>query len=237
MSPSRPIDVLLWDCDGALQHGRQDWRQALDRVAGEGFAQRVYEAELPALGGAASLHTVLTELLEQARRRSGRAPVSLAFLFGLWEQFDLDPQALEVLAAVRELGVPSLLATNQHDHRAQWMRSVCRYDELVDGSYYSSELGVAKPHPAFFGAARSCLRGRGPGDGPRGAHPWAGRPAAGAHASLSTCCTRLSSAVMSSAERVRVTGWSVSALRASRASAMSSRSPRTRGFHVAPRTR
>ncbi len=150
MSRSRPIDVLLWDCDGVLQHGRQDWRQALDRVAGEGFAQRVYEAELPALRGVASLHTVLTGLLEQECRRSGRAPVSLAFLFGLWEQFDLDPQALEVLAAVRELGVPSLLATNQHDHRAQWMRSVCRYDELVDGSYYSSELGVAKPDPAFF---------------------------------------------------------------------------------------
>lgn len=150
MSTSGPIDVLLWDCDGVLQHGRQDWRAALNSAAGQGFARRVYEAELPALRGEDTLHTVLTDLLARERRRSGQAPVSLTFLFELWEQFDLDQEALDVLAAVRELGVRSLLATNQHDHRAQWMRRVCRYDERVDGSYYSSEVGAMKPDPAFF---------------------------------------------------------------------------------------
>ena len=66
------------------------------------------------------------------------------------EQFDLDPEAIAVLTAVRDLGVPCMLATNQQDHRVQHMREVRGYDDLVDGSYYSSEIGAMKPDRIFF---------------------------------------------------------------------------------------
>jgi putative hydrolase of the HAD superfamily len=145
-----PVEVLLWDCDGVLQHGRFDWRARLDGTVGPGFAEQVFEAELPALRGERSLREVLEELLRHEGRRRTHLPLTVEDLLTIWEQFDLDPEAVAVLTAVRELGVPCMLATNQQDHRVRHMREVRGYDDLVDGSYYSSELGAMKPDPAFF---------------------------------------------------------------------------------------
>ncbi|WP_435198776.1 HAD family hydrolase [Janibacter sp. GS2] len=143
------VDVLLWDCDGVLQHGRVDWRARLDTVVRPGFAERVFEAELPALRGERPLRSVLEELLA-GESVDGCVPMSVEDLLDVWEQFDLDPDAVAVLTAVRRHGVRCLLATNQQDHRVRFMREEHGYDDLVDGSYYSSEVGAMKPDPAFF---------------------------------------------------------------------------------------
>lgn len=147
MGSDAPVEVLLWDCDGVLQHGRFDWRVRLDSAVRPGFAEQVFRAELPALRGERPLRAVLTDLLED---EGEDPPVTVEDLLGIWEQFDLDPEAVAVLTAVRRLGVPCLLATNQQDHRVRHMREVRGYDDLVDGSYYSSELGAMKPDPEFF---------------------------------------------------------------------------------------
>lgn len=144
------VEVLLWDCDGVLQHGRFDWRSHLDATVGPGFAERVFRAELPALRGERSLRAVLEDLLRQEAAHEGRPPVTVEELLDVWEQFDLDPEAVAILAEVRGHGVRCLLATNQQDHRVRFMRRVHRYDDLVDGSYYSSEVGAMKPDPGFF---------------------------------------------------------------------------------------
>lgn len=146
---SDTVDVLLWDCDGVLQHGRVDWRTRLDDAVRPGFAERVFQAELPALRGERPLRQVLEELLAR-EAADGRVPVTVEDLLDVWEQFDLDPDAVAVLTAVRGLGVRCLLATNQQDHRVRFMREEHGYDDLVDGSYYSSEVGAMKPDPAFF---------------------------------------------------------------------------------------
>lgn len=148
MTPT--VEVLLWDCDGVLQHGRFDWRQRLDGAVRPGFARRLFEAERPALRGESSLRGVIEDLLAEEQELRGAVSVTVEDLLGIWEQFDLDPDALAVLARVRELGVRCLLATNQQDHRVRYMREECGYDDLVDGSYYSSEIGAMKPDPAFF---------------------------------------------------------------------------------------
>ena len=147
---SQPVEVLLWDCDGVLQHGRFDWRSRLDGAVRPGFARRVFEAELPALRGERPLREVLEELLRLEQEQSDHVPISVEDLLAIWEQFDLDPEAIAVLTAVRDLGVPCMLATNQQDHRVQHMREVRGYDDLVDGSYYSSEIGAMKPDRVFF---------------------------------------------------------------------------------------
>jgi putative hydrolase of the HAD superfamily len=147
---SRPVEVLLWDCDGVLQHGRFDWRERLDGAVRPGFARRVFEAELPALRGERSLRAVLEEMLSLEQEQTGHVPLTVDDLLSIWEQFDLDPEAVAVLTAVRDLGVPCMLATNQQDHRVQHMREVRGYDDLVDGSYYSSEIGAMKPDRVFF---------------------------------------------------------------------------------------
>ncbi|MGO1167039.1 MAG: HAD family hydrolase [Janibacter sp.] len=148
MTPST-VEVLLWDCDGVLQHGRFDWRAHLDGEVVPGFADRVFEAELPALRGERPLRAVLQDLLER-EGADRHVPMTVDDLLGIWEQFDLDPEAVAVLTAVRRHGVRCLLATNQQDHRVRFMRETHRYDDLVDGSYYSSEVGAMKPDPAFF---------------------------------------------------------------------------------------
>lgn len=147
---SQPVEVLLWDCDGVLQHGRFDWRSRLDGAVRPGFARRVFEAELPALRGERPLREVLEELLRLEREQPDHVPISVEDLLSIWEQFDLDPEAIAVLMAVRDLSVPCMLATNQQDHRVRHMREVRGYDDLVDGSYYSSEIGAMKPDRIFF---------------------------------------------------------------------------------------
>ena len=132
------------------QHGRFDWRSRLDGAVRPGFARRVFEAELPALRGERPLREVLEELLRLEREQSDHVPISVEDLQSIWEQFDLDPEAIAVLMAVRDLGVPCMLATNQQDHRVRHMREVRGYDDLVDGSYYSSEIGAMKPDRIFF---------------------------------------------------------------------------------------
>lgn len=148
--PGEAVEVLLWDCDGVLQHGRRDWRQYLDGSVGPGFAERVLEAELPALRGERPLREALEDLLRREGEDRDPLPVDVEDLLDIWEQFDLDPEAVAVLTAVRGLGVRCLLATNQQDHRVRFMRETHRYDDLVDGSYYSSEIGAMKPDPTFF---------------------------------------------------------------------------------------
>ena len=144
-----PVAVLLWDCDGVLQHGHFDWRERLDETVAPGFAHKVFEAELPALRGERSLRAVLTDLLED-ESRTGALPVTVDDLLAIWEQFDLDPEAIALVEEVRRLGVRCMLATNQQDHRVRYMREVHGYEDLVDGAYWSSVIGEMKPHPGFF---------------------------------------------------------------------------------------
>ena len=80
---SAPVEVLLWDCDGVLQHGRFDWRARLDGEVGDGFADRVFEAELPALRGERPLREVLEELLHVVREERDHVPVTVADLLDI----------------------------------------------------------------------------------------------------------------------------------------------------------
>ncbi|HQF03614.1 MAG TPA: HAD-IA family hydrolase [Phycicoccus sp.] len=144
------VHVLLWDADGVLQHGPRgwNWRARLDRIGGPGFADAVFRAELPALRGEARLADVLAEVL--AERRD--VPLEVDDLLGLWEMASVDEQAFAFVAELRASGIPCHLATNQQDHRRIWMRDELGYDSLFERTFYSCELGVAKPDPRFFEA-------------------------------------------------------------------------------------
>lgn len=150
----RAVEVLLWDCDGVLQHARRDWGRYLDEIGGAGFAQRVFTAELPALRGERTMRAALTELL--AAEESG-PPVTVDGLLSIWEHVEIDDEAWAVLYEVRRLGVRCYLATNQHDHRTAFLRQK-GYDARVEGGYYSCELGARKPEPAFFERVLADLR-------------------------------------------------------------------------------
>lgn len=142
------VEVLLWDADGVLQHGPLDWnwRQRLDRFGGQGFAEAVFTAEGPALRGEATLVEVLTQVLEEWPH----VALDVDDLVGLWEMATVDEAAFAYVTELRGRGIPCHLATNQQDHRRRWMRDSLGYDDHFDRTFYSSEIGVAKPDPAYF---------------------------------------------------------------------------------------
>lgn len=152
-SPPRPPDTggiaaLLWDADGVLQHGPAgwNWRDEVDRFGGPGFSRAVYLAERPALTGARPLEECLGDVLEAWPH----VPLTVDDLIGLWEMASVDPAAFAYVTELRARGIPCHLGSNQQDHRRAWMRDAWGYDDHFDRSFYSCEMGVAKPDPRFF---------------------------------------------------------------------------------------
>lgn len=141
--------AMLWDADGVLQHltrGLGGWAEQLEAVGGPGFAEAVFEAEVPAMTGERPMRECLGDVL-------GRFPdarVTVDGLLRVWESFEVDRDAVAVVEQTRRAGVRCYLATNQQDHRTEHMRTVHGYDAWFDGVFYSSEVGAAKPDPAFF---------------------------------------------------------------------------------------
>lgn len=140
------VRAVLWDADGVLQHQPDGWRPMLDDVGGPGFAEAVFAAEGPALRGEARLRDTLAEVL----RRYPDADVGVEDLLGLWERAVLDEDAMAIVGEVRAAGVLAVLATNQQDHRRVWMRDTLGVDRHFDTVFYSCEMGVVKPDPAYF---------------------------------------------------------------------------------------
>ena len=71
-------------------------------------------------------------------------------VLSVWWTFDVVQPVLEIVARVRVAGVSCYLATNQDAYRAACMRDRAPYDEILDGAYYSCEIGSAKPSAVFF---------------------------------------------------------------------------------------
>jgi HAD superfamily hydrolase (TIGR01509 family) len=141
-----PIAAVLWDADGVLQRTRPGWRESLIAIGGADFPAAVIEVEEQGpMIGRGSFRTALETLL-----RDRGIDVDPERILTLWDQIDSVPAALELVRRVRAQGVPCHLATNQHDRRAATMREVMRYGDHLDRQFYSCELGVAKPDPAYF---------------------------------------------------------------------------------------
>lgn len=145
--------AVLWDADGVLQHLPAGWEASMRPVVEghvedlEAFLAEAFEAERPALVGQASWLEILPPLLER------------------WEVAHLHDRALEVwltivpqqevrdlVTELRAAGVGCYLATNQTEHRGRHMADNLGYGDLLDGTFWSYELGVAKPDPAYFTA-------------------------------------------------------------------------------------
>lgn len=151
LDPARPVRVLLWDADGVLQHPPRTWTPGgwapvLEAWGGAGFAEELFAAEVPALRGEVPFRDCLADLLS----RRPHATASVDDLLGLWEQVDLDDDAITLVRGVAATGVTCVLATNQQDHRKEFLRRKFGYDDVFARSFYSCDLGAMKPEPAYF---------------------------------------------------------------------------------------
>lgn len=146
LDPARPVRVLLWDADGVLQHPRHEWAPRLEAWGGPGFAEALFAAEGPALRGEMPFRECLAGLLLDWPE----VTASVDDLLGLWELVDLDDDAIALVREVAASGVSCVLATNQQDHRKDFLRREFGYDDVFSRSFYSCDLGSAKPEEAFF---------------------------------------------------------------------------------------
>lgn len=145
--------AVLWDADGVLQHLPAGWEASMRPVVGhlvddvEEFLAQAFAAERPALTGDARWLEVLPELLE----RWGIAD-SYDDALRVWLTIEPVLEARELVASLRAAGVRCFLATNQDEHRGRHMHEHLGYGDLFDDTFYSYELRVAKPDPAYFQA-------------------------------------------------------------------------------------
>lgn len=159
-SPVR-VHTVLFDADGVLQHPRAGWVDRLSKYGQgdpEGFLADLWEAEIPALEGRETLHEGVRRLLEARGLDHGLVDE----LCGLWDNIEVDPEALAVVADLRAAGVAVHLATNQQAYRRDLMVDL-GYADHFDQSFYSCDLGAAKPRREYFEAILERL-----GHGPEG---------------------------------------------------------------------
>lgn len=145
MSSSVAIRAVLFDADGVIQWPREGWLDRFDEIGGAGFLAEAFAAEKATITGKADFRDLLDDLLA-ARGRPGRADEVLEN----WYDIVPDPAALALADRLRAAGFLTVLATNQQSYRGAHMQRSYGYPDHFDHSFYSFEVGLAKPDPAYF---------------------------------------------------------------------------------------
>ena len=141
---ARPAALLI-DADGVLQRTPEDWYVVLHGLGGDGFPEACFEIERPSLRGEGNFRDHMQAYLDD-----NGLTCTVDDVLTPWLRIEIDEGAMAVVAEVRAAGTPCYLATNQQSVRAAHMREVLRYEDVLDGCFYSYELGAAKPDPAYF---------------------------------------------------------------------------------------
>lgn len=145
------VQAVLWDADGVLQGLPAGWEASMRPAIGhhvddvERFLTEAFAAEKATLTGHARWVDVLRALMQ-------RWGIEDAYdeAMQVWLTIEPVPESRELAEQVRAAGVRCYLATNQDERRGGFMKDTLGYGDLLDGSFYSFELGLAKPDPAYF---------------------------------------------------------------------------------------
>jgi putative hydrolase of the HAD superfamily len=148
-----PPRAVLFDADGVLQR-TAPWREDLSDQVGEENEARterllddIAQAEGPrTLTGEADLDHSLTTVLD----RYDDVDLPVEAVHDAWQAIEVHEDVLDGVRTLAGRGVVRVLTTNQNEPRAAWMRENLPYDELFDAQFYSCEIGLAKPDPAYF---------------------------------------------------------------------------------------
>ncbi len=140
------IKALLLDADGVLQYPEPDWLQRFRELGGsDDFLTALSAAEASTLTGQADLADLVEDLI------AGRGlSVTFEDVIANWCRIRVDEYMLKLVGRVRATGVVTALATNQQSYRGRYMQREFDYDRLLDRTFYSFEVGLRKPDPAYF---------------------------------------------------------------------------------------
>ena len=145
------LRAVLFDADGVLQHMVAEWRDELGERSGEDGADQtrllddIARAERPTMTGEVDLPQSLTQVLEEHD-----TDLEVDEILEAWHDLEVDEDVLDGVRALAGRGLIRALTTNQSEQRAAWMQTNLPYDDLFDAHFYSCEMGVAKPDPAYF---------------------------------------------------------------------------------------
>ncbi|WP_163544536.1 HAD family hydrolase [Occultella kanbiaonis] len=148
-SPTGPaVAAVLWDADGVLQDLPGGWVGAMGQIVSERteeFLRDAWCAERPTLAGDGDWPDLLGEVV-------ARWGLQHAYddILGVWSQMEGSAESLALVAQVRAAGLRCVLATNQDRHRARVMEARFDYGSRFDATYYSAQVGAAKPDHAYF---------------------------------------------------------------------------------------
>jgi putative hydrolase of the HAD superfamily len=149
-----PISTILFDADGVMQRTDDGWHDTLvgllgDRsdVEGDRFVAAIQHAERPTMDGRTDIFSAMTGVLQEF---SVEGDVDVDDILDVWTKIQPHPDMVAAVLELRRQGVQCCLTTNQQAHRARWMRSHLHFDRVFSRQFYSCEMGVAKPDPAYF---------------------------------------------------------------------------------------
>lgn len=144
------ISAVLFDADGVIQRATIDWWPhllALVPADGEAFVADLMVAERPSLVGKGDFRDAVAEVLQR-----WNSPASLEDALQPWSWFVAEREVVSLIGSLRLAGVGCHLATNQQPYRRAMMQDERGYGEWFDQTFYSCDLGLAKPDPAYFRA-------------------------------------------------------------------------------------
>jgi HAD superfamily hydrolase (TIGR01509 family) len=150
------ISAVLFDADGVIQRPTIDWWSRLTSFApagrGDAFVADLMAAEKPSLVGKGDFRDAVAEVL-----RRWSLDVRLEDALEPWHWFAAEPAVVSLIGELRAAGIGCHLATNQQAYRRAIMQDERGYGEWFDQTFYSCDLGLAKPDPAYFRAILGTL--------------------------------------------------------------------------------
>lgn len=151
-SAVRTISTVLFDADGVLQRTTPGWREEIlshlgsrAETDGDSFLYEMFVTEAPTMTGTTDFGDALQPVLDRFRIES-----SVEEVLAPSTRIETDPAMLEAVVELRTAGIMCCLATNQQTRRAAHMQEHLGYGEIFDEQFYSCDLGLAKPDPAYF---------------------------------------------------------------------------------------
>ena len=147
------MKLVAWDFDGVLNCGFEGgfdlWQQSFE--ADLGISAEVFTTYMfapPRFAEVLTGHRDLLDLLADYVA-AHNVPHTAGALLDYWLTKDAraDPQVLRWLRACK---IPSVIATNNETHRADYMWTRMEYATYMQHIFASGRMGVRKPDPAFF---------------------------------------------------------------------------------------
>jgi putative hydrolase of the HAD superfamily len=150
------LSAVLFDADGVVQRPSQDWWARLTSLVpsdSDAFVAELMAAEKPSLVGKEDFRDAVAEVLHR-----WNSPASVEEAMEPWHWFAAEPEVISLIGSLRAAGIGCHLATNQQAYRRAIMQDERGYGAWFDQTFYSCDLGLAKPDPAYFRAILTALQ-------------------------------------------------------------------------------